>query len=137
VEQPRPGVREVAVPDEIGALQQFDALDFAPALGIEKAKLDPLGVLREQREVDPRAVPGGAERIGPAAPERARRDDDAGGRFHVRSLIYANRCFLESRVARGLQRVGSLLPHESSPGDSRCSHYFLSSGRVATRIFTL
>ena len=106
-------------------------------LRIEQAQLDALGVLGEQREVDARAVPGGAEGIGPAAPERARRDDDAGGRFHVRSLIYANRCFLESRVEPGLQRVGPLLPHESSPGDSRCSHYFLSSGRVATRTSTL
>src|SRR6185295_9713525 len=137
IEQARPGVGKVAMPDEVGALEELDALHLAPPLGIEEAQLDTLGVLGEQREVDARPVPGGAEGIGPAAPERARRDDDAGRRFHVRSLIYANRCFLESRVEPGLQRVGSLLPHESSPGDSRCSHYFLLSGRVAISSSTL
>ena len=82
VEQARPGVGKVAMPDEVGALEQLDALHLAPPLGIEETQLDALGVLGEQREIDARPFPGGAEGIGPAAPERARRDDDAGRRFH-------------------------------------------------------
>ena len=40
------------MPDEIGALAHVDPLDLAPALRIEQAKLDPLGVLGVEREVD-------------------------------------------------------------------------------------
>jgi len=46
-----------------------DALDFAPAARIEQAELYALGVLGEQREVDARPVPGGAERIRRSGPD--------------------------------------------------------------------
>ena len=54
-------VVEIAVPDVFGALGQFDALEFAPALAVEQAQLDLLRIGGEQREVGPPSVPAGAE----------------------------------------------------------------------------
>ena len=72
------------MPDEIRALAQRDALDLAPALRIEQAKLNRLGVLREKREIDSGPVPGRSQGIGAAAPNRARRDQGSCGRLHRR-----------------------------------------------------
>ncbi len=69
VEQAGPRFGQVAVPDEVGALRHVDPLDLAPALRVEQAKLDALGVLGIQREVDAGAVPGRAERRGRTAPD--------------------------------------------------------------------
>jgi len=49
-------VIQVAVPDILGALGQFDALEFAAALTVEQAKLDLLCVGGEQRKVGAPAV---------------------------------------------------------------------------------
>src|SRR3954469_24373222 len=84
VEESGPRLRQVAVPDEVGALAHFDALDLAAAARIEKAQLHALGVLREQREVDAGAVPGPAERIRPSAPDGARCNEGSCGRLHRR-----------------------------------------------------
>ncbi len=48
VEQPGPRLGQVAVPDAVGALAQRDALDLAPAAGVEQAELDLLGVRRKK-----------------------------------------------------------------------------------------
>jgi hypothetical protein len=53
---------EVAVPDLIGALAQRQ---HAHLSCLREAQLDPLGMGREEREVDSAAVPVGAERPGP------------------------------------------------------------------------
>src|SRR5687768_11365640 len=82
VDQAGPGLGQVAVPDVVGALADLNALDLAPSARIEQAKLDALGVLRKQREVDPRAVPGRAQGIGAAAPDGAGRDQGSDRRFH-------------------------------------------------------
>ena len=70
VEQAGPRLRQVAVPDLVGALAQLDALQLAPAGRVEEAQLDALGVLREQREVDALRRPRSrrAGRVGPARP---------------------------------------------------------------------
>jgi len=72
IELPRARFGQVAVPDEIAALAQLDALPQVPfraaALTLEQAQLDALGVLREKGEIDSRAVPGRPERIRAAAP---------------------------------------------------------------------
>ena len=65
-------VRQVAVPDLVRVLGQRHPRRLAPTAGIEKAQLDPLGVHREQREVDAAAVPVGAERIRRAGPHAGR-----------------------------------------------------------------
>src|SRR6201999_555115 len=54
-------VVEVAVPDVLGPLRHFDALELAAALAVEQAQLNLLGIGREQREVSPASVPAGAE----------------------------------------------------------------------------
>ena len=56
-------VVEIAVPDVLGALRQRDALELAPALTVEQAKLDLFGIRGEQREVGSAPVPGRAERM--------------------------------------------------------------------------
>ena len=68
VAQSGPGVGQIAMPDLIGLLGQLDALDLAPALGIEHAQLHALGLLREEREVDALAVPCRAQRVRAAGP---------------------------------------------------------------------
>ena len=68
VELARRHVVEIAVPDVLAALGQLDALDLAPALLIEQAKLHLLGSRGEQRKVGSAAVPGRAKGI-----RRARR----------------------------------------------------------------
>ena len=93
VEKPRARVRQVAMPDEVGALAQLHALDLAPATRIEQAELDALGVLGEEREVHSRTVPGGAERMRPSAPDGARSDEISCGRLHWRLEAYVGTVF--------------------------------------------
>ena len=59
-------VGQVAVVDLIGVFGQLDALDFLFAAGVEQAQLDLGGVGREQGEIHPKAIPGGAEGEGQA-----------------------------------------------------------------------
>ncbi|MNJ68456.1 hypothetical protein D3C77_647080 [compost metagenome] len=66
VDQPGVSVGQVAVVDLVGVFRQLDAFDFLLAGGIEQAQFDLGGVGREQREVDPQAVPGGAQGEGQA-----------------------------------------------------------------------
>lgn len=65
---PGPRVGQVAVPDEVGLLGQPDSLLAVP-IGVEQAQVDGVGVLAEDREVDARSVPGGAERVRVATPD--------------------------------------------------------------------
>src|SRR5262245_65435267 len=48
---------QIAVPDAAGPLAERDALQLAPAAGIEQAELHLFRMLGIQREVDARAVP--------------------------------------------------------------------------------
>ena len=73
-------LRQVAVPDVLGALAQHDALQLAAAVVVEQAELDLLGVLGEQREVDAFAIPGRAARVGLSRPD----DLDRIGALHAR-----------------------------------------------------
>ena len=73
VELARADVRQVAVPDLVSVLGQHDPLELALAAVVEQAQLDLLGVGAEQREVHAAAVEGGAQRVGGARPDRARR----------------------------------------------------------------
>src|SRR5574341_1097074 len=82
VDETGPRIGQVAVPDEVGALPQLDALGLAPDARVEEAQLDTLGVLRKEREVDPGAVPRGTQGIGAAAPERAGSDEGSCRRLH-------------------------------------------------------
>ena len=52
------------MPDVLGALGQFDALDLAPALAVEQTKLDLLRVGGKQREIGPPSVPACTEARG-------------------------------------------------------------------------
>ncbi len=54
-------VVQIAVPDILGALRQFDAFEFAAALTVEQAELDLLRVGGEQREIGAPAVPACTE----------------------------------------------------------------------------
>ncbi|MOA29840.1 hypothetical protein D3C78_1508800 [compost metagenome] len=58
VDQPGVSVGQVAVVDLVGVFRQLDAFDFLLAGGVEQAQFDLGGVGREQREVDPQAIPG-------------------------------------------------------------------------------
>ena len=69
VQHARTRVGEVAMPDEIGALRQLNALDLAFAVRREQAQFNLFGVLRVEREIDlahPTSRPG--DRF--AAPDR-------------------------------------------------------------------
>ncbi len=70
VNLPRQHVGQIGVPDHVGLLGDLNAVRFALAVGrLEQAQLDARGMLRVQGEVRPAAVPGGAQRIGPARPD--------------------------------------------------------------------
>jgi hypothetical protein len=64
----RAGFGQVAVPDAVGALANRNALDLVAALLVEKAQVDALCVLGEERKVDALPVPVGAARIRAARP---------------------------------------------------------------------
>ncbi|MGY4481780.1 hypothetical protein ACVWWR_000971 [Bradyrhizobium sp. LM3.2] len=64
-------VVEIAVPDVLGALRQFDALEFAAALRVEQAQLDLLRVGGEQREIGAASVPACAEACGRSSSQGA------------------------------------------------------------------
>jgi hypothetical protein len=73
VQPSRPSLGQVAMPDVIGVFAHLDALGFAPPIGAEQAQLHLLGMLGEEREVDPFAVPCGAQGVRAARPDRADR----------------------------------------------------------------
>ena len=73
VKQPRSCVRQVTMPDLIGLLAQRNALDLAAAFRVEQAQLDTFGVLGKQPEVHAFPVPGRAQRVRPARPDRYER----------------------------------------------------------------
>src|SRR5437868_10013671 len=64
IELPGRNVVQIAVPDVFGALGQFDAFEFAAALRIEQAQLDPLRVGGEQCKIGSPAVPACTEACG-------------------------------------------------------------------------
>ena len=57
IELPGRDVVEIAVPDVLVALGQFDPLELAATLAVEQAKLDLLRIGREQRKVGAPSVP--------------------------------------------------------------------------------
>ncbi len=72
VQLPRPGVGQVAMPDQVGPVAELDAVRGLRVVRVvEQAQLDGFGVLAEQREVDPLPVP-----IGPLGVRRARPDPE-------------------------------------------------------------
>src|ERR1700730_12717052 len=66
IERARPRIGQIAMPDLIAAFRQGAARDLAHARGVEQAELDLRRIGGEEREIDPLAVPGGAQRIGQA-----------------------------------------------------------------------
>ncbi len=56
------------MPDLVGALAQLDPLQLMFAGAVEQTQLHFVGTTRENREVDPLAIPGGAARIGLPGP---------------------------------------------------------------------
>jgi hypothetical protein len=63
VELPRPDVGKISVPHILGALRQCDARLLAPAVAVEQAQLDLLGIGGEQCEIGTPAIPRGAEPV--------------------------------------------------------------------------
>ncbi len=56
------------MPDQVRLPSHSNALDLPPALRIEQAEFNPVGMFREKRKIDAFAIPGGPERIGFARP---------------------------------------------------------------------
>src|ERR1700732_136576 len=67
-------IRHIAVPDLVGEFGQLDSLALAGL--VEEAELDPRRIGREQREIDPLAVPGGPKWMRQAFPDLALGDRD-------------------------------------------------------------
>ncbi len=65
---PRPEVRKVGVPYEVGLLDHAHA-PLVPAFVVEEAQLDLAGVLGEDREVDTGPIPRRTQRVGVTAPD--------------------------------------------------------------------
>src|SRR3954447_7539690 len=61
VELSRRDVVQIAVPDVLGPLRQFDPLDLPSALAIEQAELDLFGIGGKQGKIGPSSVPGCSE----------------------------------------------------------------------------
>ena len=65
VEQTGPRFGQIDVPDLVAALRDGDPSDFARGVRrVEEAEVDRRRVLAEEGEIDARAVPGGAQRVG-------------------------------------------------------------------------
>jgi hypothetical protein len=78
-----PQIGKIAVPDLVSVFRQRDAGGFAVAFFVEQAQFDALGVLGENRDIDPLAVPDCAARMrtaGPHARAEFRRRTDHGTR---------------------------------------------------------
>src|SRR5262249_20919179 len=82
VELLRARLGQIAVPHLIGVLRQYDTRLLMLAGTVEQAQFDLFRMRRKQREIDPLAVPGGAERGRPTGPY--------GGRGHQRGLTGPN-----------------------------------------------
>ena len=82
IDQPRPRSVQVAVPDLVGFLRKCQPPRLGSGFGgVEQAQLNKCGVLRKQREIHARAIPGRSERSGFARPDGMVVDHEtAGGR---------------------------------------------------------
>src|SRR4029453_105700 len=105
VELPGPHVGETRVPHEAVSFGERDACRFARVIRpVEQAELDRGGMLREEREVHPLAIPGGTERVGAAGPD-AHPCMFTGAAAHLESRA----CIREGwRVRSGTRGAGSL-----------------------------
>ncbi len=65
-------VGQIDVPDLVGIFGKLDPRFLANSGAVEQTQLDLLRMRREQREIHPLAVPGGAQRIGAARPDLCR-----------------------------------------------------------------
>ncbi|MNL50604.1 hypothetical protein D3C87_1736330 [compost metagenome] len=63
VDQPGLRIRQVTVPDLVGAFGQVEAPQFLAAARVKDAQLDAGGVGREYGEIHAQAIAGGAKRI--------------------------------------------------------------------------
>src|SRR5438270_9958679 len=77
VELVRPHFRQIAVPYLVGIFGKFDARLLELTRAVEQAQLDLFGMGREQREIDPLAVPARTERVRLSGPDLCRRHQDA------------------------------------------------------------
>ena len=102
IELARPQVRQIAVPHFVGISRQGQPGDLAPAAGLEQAQLDPFGMGREEGEIDPAAIPGGAQGCRVAGPDPWAPPPLAG-----RSLALAHRP--PSSLCRRVGAVGRVL----------------------------
>jgi hypothetical protein len=66
----RPDLRQIHVPDVVGAFLDPDSVGFLSGVGVvEQAQLHRRGILGKQREVHSLAIPGGAKRVGMPGPD--------------------------------------------------------------------
>jgi hypothetical protein len=62
-------VRQIAVPDLICVLGQFDTFQFAFAVTVENTQLNLAGICREQREIGSFTIPGRTPQMGRTFPD--------------------------------------------------------------------
>ena len=68
VQQTRPGIRQITMPNPTGLLAQRNLCDFLLAARVEQTQHHLLGMCREQCEIDAFTVPTCTERVRPAGP---------------------------------------------------------------------
>src|SRR5690606_1775272 len=93
--------RQVAMPDLVGMLAQRDHRRCGAPVALEDDELDALGMLGEERKVDPFTVPRRTEGVGAARPDRR----SAGRHATLRAAVVPERS-----LSRGESRVTSTMP---------------------------
>src|SRR5215469_1249016 len=120
-------VRDIAMPDLVGEFGQLDSRDLTLASVVEETKLDARRRCREECEIDPSAVPGGASRVSQSFPDPVLRNRDHRHSLQLGSPAPPNASRKQHLRRTRSERIPRRPWRAPRPRPSRCAEFSILS----------